>query len=96
MNFDFKLLLQSGRRGLKYLLPLIAAAIAIGYFALRPIPVTRHLVAAGTVQAEVMGTGTLAARVKVVLSPKIQGRLMEVLADQNDRVNGGQLLARLD
>lgn len=96
MNFDNKALLQSGRRVLKYLLPLIAVAIAIRYFALRPIPVALHTVTAGTVQAEVMGTGTLAARVKVALSPKIQGRLTEVLVDQNDRVRAGQLLARLD
>jgi HlyD family secretion protein len=34
--------------------------------------------------------------VKVALSPKIQGRLTEMFADQNDQVRAGQVLARLD
>jgi RND family efflux transporter MFP subunit len=63
---------------------------------LKPIPVAMHEVTPATVLAEVMGTGTLAARVKVAISPKIQGRLTEVLVDQNDSVRTGQLLARLD
>jgi HlyD family secretion protein len=43
-----------------------------------------------------MGTGTLEARVKTTISPRIQERLAEVLVDQNDLVQAGQLLARLD
>ena len=43
-----------------------------------------------------MGTGTLEARVKTTISPRIQERLLEVLADQGDTVKAGQLLARLD
>ncbi len=43
-----------------------------------------------------MGTGTLEARVKTTISPRIQERLLEVLADQGDTVKTGQLLARLD
>lgn len=46
--------------------------------------------------AEVMGTGTLEARVKTTLSPRIQERLAEVLVDQGDAITNGQLLARLD
>jgi HlyD family secretion protein len=45
---------------------------------------------------EVMGTGTLEARVKTTVSARIQERLVEVLVDQGDRVKAGQLLARLD
>jgi HlyD family secretion protein len=48
------------------------------------------------VAAEVMGTGTLEARVKTTISPRIQERLAEVLVDQGDAVSAGQLLARLD
>ena len=55
-----------------------------------------HTVATGEVRGEVMGTGTLEARVKTVISPRIQERLAEVLADQGDAVKSGQLLARLD
>jgi HlyD family secretion protein len=41
-------------------------------------------------------TGTIEARVKTTISPRIQERLAEVLVDQGDAVKGGQLLARLD
>jgi HlyD family secretion protein len=46
--------------------------------------------------SEVMGTGTLEARVKTTVSARIQERLAEVLVDQGDRVKKGQLLAKLD
>ncbi len=60
------------------------------------VPVLAHEVKAGPIVAEVMGTGTLEARVKTVISPRIQGILSEVLVDQNDPVEAGQLLARLE
>lgn len=46
--------------------------------------------------AEIMGTGTLEARVRSTVSARIQERLVEVLADQGDTVKAGQLLAKLD
>lgn len=46
--------------------------------------------------AEIMGTGTLEARVRSTVSARIQERLMEVLVDQGDTVKAGQLLAKLD
>jgi len=48
------------------------------------------------VRGEVMGTGTLEARVRTTISPRIQERLAEVLVDQGDTVQAGQLLGRLD
>lgn len=70
---------------------------------------TRHLLAclllsmphslraADTASAgEVFGTGTLEARVKTMVSARIQERLAEVLVDQGDVVKKGQLLAKLD
>lgn len=83
-------------RWLKFIVPALVLAVVIAFVVLKPTPVTLHEVKAGTVLAEVMGTGTLAARVKVALGPKIQGRLVEVLVDQSDTVRAGQLLARLD
>jgi RND family efflux transporter MFP subunit len=83
-------------RWLKIIVPVIVIAAGITFVVLKPIPVAVHEVKADTVLAEVMGTGTLAARIKVSLSPKIGGRLAEVLVDQNDSVRAGQLLARLD
>lgn len=46
--------------------------------------------------AEVMGTGTLEARVKTTVSARIQERLVEVLVDQGEQVKKGQVLAKLD
>jgi HlyD family secretion protein len=61
-----------------------------------PRQVQAHTVAQQDVVAEVMGTGTLEARVKTIISPRIQERLAELLVDQNDHVKAGQVLARLD
>jgi HlyD family secretion protein len=75
-------------------------ALALGVVVYRarfaPVPVNVHTVIQGPIVAEVMGTGTLEARVQATLSPKIQGRLEEVLVDQGDAISRDQLLARLD
>lgn len=63
---------------------------------LMPTTVTVFHAAAGDVAVEVMGAGTLEPRTRTTISPKIAGRLMEILADQNDQVKAGQVLARLD
>ena len=78
--------------------PVIIALIAgiVFYVRSRPTVVDSHEVSRATIVAEVMGTGTLEARVQTTLSPKISGRLAEVLTDQGDPVTAGQLLARLD
>ncbi|OHB33187.1 MAG: efflux transporter periplasmic adaptor subunit, partial [Desulfuromonadaceae bacterium GWB2_53_15] len=46
--------------------------------------------------AQVYGNGTVEAKVVVGVSSKITGRIVELLADQGDRVKRGQLLARLE
>jgi HlyD family secretion protein len=61
-----------------------------------PVPVTGHRIERGEIIAEVMGTGTLEARVKVTVSPKISGRIEEILVDQGDHVSEGDVLVRLD
>jgi HlyD family secretion protein len=50
------------------------------------MPVTAHTIATGEVRGEVMGAGTLEARVKTTISPRIQERLAEVLVDQGETV----------
>ena len=84
------------RKNWKWLvLALIVVAVVIR-FKLAAVPVLFHEVKAGPITAEVMGTGTLEARIKTTISPRIQERLAEVLVDQGDYVKAGQLLARLD
>ena len=77
---------------------LVLASVAVLVVRLKfaPVPVAAHELKPATIVAEVMGTGTLEARVKTTISPRIQERLAEVLVDQNDAVKAGQLLARLD
>jgi len=88
------------RSSLRKLLPwlVVAAIVAFAVYRLKfsPMPVTAYTVCMGEVRGEVMGTGTLEARIKTTISPRIQERLAEVLVDQNDVVKTGQLLARLD
>ena len=62
---------------------------------LRALALAMALVASSQ-GTEIMGTGTLEARVRSTVSARIQERLMEVLADQGDTVKAGQLLAKLD
>ncbi len=78
--------------------PLILAVLAgvVWYIRSQPILVESHTVGTGTVVQSVMGTGTLEARIRTTISPKIQGRIAEVLVDQGSLVNAGQLLVRLD
>jgi HlyD family secretion protein len=77
---------------------LIVALVVFAVYRLKfsPTPVAAYTVATGEVRGEVMGTGTLEARIKTVISPRIQERLAQVLVDQGDPVKSGELLARLD
>jgi hypothetical protein len=72
---------------LRKFLPWLLVAFVVAFCRLclkfRTTPVTAHTVVAGEVRAEVMGTGTLEARVKTTISPRIQERLAEVR--QNNR-----------
>lgn len=82
--------------GTRWLL-VVAVVVAVIYVArFRPLPVVGHAVTKGPLVSEIMGTGTLEARVKTTISPRLQERLAEVLVDQNDAVKAEQLLARLD
>jgi RND family efflux transporter MFP subunit len=69
---------------------------AIYWFRFSPVAVTEHRVQVGPIVAEVMGTGTLEARLKSTISPKIAGRIEQILVDQGDRIKAGQLLFSLD
>jgi HlyD family secretion protein len=69
---------------------------AIYWVKFAPLPVTELRVDRGEIVAEVMGTGTLEAHFKSTISPRISGRIQEVLVDMGDRVTAGKLLVRLD
>lgn len=83
-------------RWLKVVAVLAVVAAVIFWLRFTPVPVQAHTATRGAIVAEVMGTGTLEARVEATISPKISGRLMELYADQGDRVAAGDLLVRMD
>lgn len=86
-----------GARGVGLAAAVVALAAAGAWAALRPVPASRrHPVVTGEVVAEAFGAGTLEARVAVTVGPKVTGRLVEVAADEGDRVAKGDLLLRLD
>lgn len=81
---------------LRAVLILAALAAAGWWLLLSPVPVTAHTVASGAIIAEVLGTGTLEARTSAIVGPKHGGLLVEIAADQGDRVTRGALLFRLE
>ncbi len=84
-------------RNIAWLIALATVLILVVYWLkFKPVSVMAYTVANGELRVEVMGTGSLEARVKTTISPRIQERLAEVLVDQGDTVKAGQLLARLD
>jgi multidrug efflux pump subunit AcrA (membrane-fusion protein) len=59
--------------------------LAVYWLKFKPVPVKAHTVANGELRGEVMGTGTLEARIKTTISPRIQERLAEVLSTRATR-----------
>ena len=74
----------------------LAIASGVAYWNFAAISVIEHKISSGEIIAEVMGTGTLEARVKSTISPKIAGRIHEILVDQGSNVVSGQPLFTLD
>ncbi len=79
---------------------LIGVAAIVGGFVywtrFAPVVVDQQAVRSGEIVVEVFGTGTLEARVKTTIGPKISGRIKQVRVDQGDWVVSGQVLVELD
>ena len=80
----------------RFVLILGVAVGATWWFLFAPVVVTTHTVATGTIAAEVLGTGTLEARISASVGPKIGGLIVSLAADQGDRVKAGALLFQLE
>jgi len=85
-----------GVRGAVYAILVIVACIGLYAAMFAPVAVIPYEVQRGVIVLETMGTGTLEARLKATISPKISGRVARVLVDQGDRVSRGQPLVKLD
>jgi len=84
------------KTGLK-LLAFFAAGSLIAYrLFFAPLSVESLKADSEPIIAEVMGTGTFEARVHTTISPKISGRLAQVLVDQGDKITKDQKLLTLD
>ena len=88
------------KRPLWQIAKLVAVVAVLGGIVYRssfpPCRLPSTVLSVGEIVAEVMGTGTLEAHFKSTISPRISGRLQEVLVDMGDSVTAGKLLARLD
>ena len=92
-------LLKTLTRKKKYLIWLVvvlAVGIVLKLTLLAPLRVKVVTVEKRDLTAQVYGNGTVEAKVVVGISSKITGRIVELSADQGDRVKRGQLLARLE
>lgn len=81
---------------LKLAILFAAAGGAIYWLRFSPVRVASTKAVKGQIVAEVMGTGTLEAKRKAIISPKISGRLHEVRVDQGATVAAGDVLFQLD
>ena len=79
-----------------WLLVLVAGGVALKMTLFAPIKVTVVTVEKRDLTEQVYGNGTVEAKVVVGVSSKITGRIVELYADQGDRVKRGQLLAKLE
>lgn len=84
------------RKPAKWLTLALVLAFVVYRVKFAAVPVHMFEMKSGVVTGEVVGTGTLEARIKTTISPRLQERLAEVLVDQGEQVNAGQLLVRLD
>lgn len=80
----------------RWILVLVIAASAIYWLRFRTVSVAGYTAVQGEIVGEVMGTGTLEAKVQTIVSTKIAGRILEMHVDQGDQVRAGQALLRLD
>ena len=75
-------------------LVIVAAAL---YFALwKPMTVEAQVAARGSITEEAFGTGSIESRRRVGVGFEVTARIAEILVDQGDSVDEGQVLARLD
>jgi HlyD family secretion protein len=79
---------------------IVALAIAlVAWLVLRPAPAIAYVMGRAevtTIRAIVTATGTLQPIDKVTVGAEVSGRIDEVLADFNDTVSKGQVIARIN
>lgn len=80
---------------LKLLPVLIIVTLVVRQRLVAPVPVQRHVADRGDVVREVFGRATIESRREVELGFDLVGRVSDVLVDEGDRVELGQVVAHL-
>jgi HlyD family secretion protein len=81
---------------------ILSAVVTVGYIGwsiLKPAPPIDYVLGhaeVATIRAVVTATGTLQPIDKVTVGAEVSGRIDDVLADFNDRVKKGQIIARIN
>ena len=96
MNLNWKIISKWSKKSAKLFLAIAVITVVVYWFKFAPVPVEKYQVGHGKIIAEAMGTGTLDAKVKMIISSKISGRIENIMVDQGDKVREGQLLVSLD
>jgi HlyD family secretion protein len=84
------------RKNWRWAVALMVVGLLVYRTQFMAVEVAAKPVTSGNIVAEVMGTGSLEARYQTTVGSKIQDRVVEWKADQNDRVKAGDVLAKLD
>lgn len=88
--------LTQKKKYLIWLAIVLAVAVVLKSTLLAPQQVKVVSIEKRDLTAQVYGNGTVEAKVVVGISSKITGRIVELYADQGNRVKKGQILARLE
>ena len=78
------------------LVALAALAGAIVWWRQGPVPVSVVVPSRGPAIDAIYATGTVEPTVMLPIAPRVGGRIVDLNADEGDRVREGQVLARLD
>lgn len=83
-------------RGLAFAMLAIVAAALAAYRFLQPPVVAVTAPEYGTAVRAVYATGIVEPTVSIPIAPRVGGRIVELLVEEGDRVESGQVLARLE
>lgn len=95
MSIEAARFLPSKRTAIAVLIVAVGVSLLAWLYA-KPVAVGAHTASTQVVVAEVMGTGTLEARVSTTIASKIAGRIETIVVDQGERVEANHVLVNLD
>jgi HlyD family secretion protein len=79
-----------------WLLSALALILIVRFTILAPLTISAVSIERRSLTAQVYGNGTVEAKVVVLVSSKVIGRIETLYADQGDKVESGQILAKLE